>query len=401
MSSYSANDGGLFPDLSLEEKKKSLTQQLCEIHGQGRRAIEASGDHLYLPCPVCRQNYGHSREAKSKHLAINLDRYFASDRQTRLSKSGKGIAGYAKCMKHDEVFSVEQLLAYEVQPHAGHKLLIPESAGKYLIDDGRGNRIPDHPGHEIPIQSLSHEHPVHLYLKHRKFDSSLLSAQFNCTFCTQEAPEGNEFGNRFYRKHLGGFKSTPQGRIIFHAHVAGVNNCWQGRYLEIPEMLADGSKRIWVFHPYENQWVIAPNWAKGEGPVKYSTAPGASRSASLGGYDHAVSRAKHSGDTWCLVTEGPLDAARAPNNGMCLFGRYVSDIQALLIKRYFRHVILGFDTDTPGRESCTKAEEVFARHGVSTSRFFPGETASESKADIGELSYEATAERIREILHSL
>lgn len=393
------NDHELFgSSLPLEDRKRNLCEALCAIHGMGRRALEASGEHLYIPCPVCRQNYGHARERRSKHLAINLDTYFSAARFQRTKKSGKGIAGYAMCMKHGEPFTIEQLMKYPVQPDAGGLVSIDAPAERYLVPDDKGNMIPDGPGEETPITSLAADHPAIVYLRSRGYDASLLAAQFSATFCTREAPEGKQFGNRFYRTHAGGFKSTPQGRVIFHAHVLGANNCWQGRYLEIKEKLPDGSKRTWVYHPYEKQWVIAPDWAKGEEPVKYLTANGSHRNASLGGYDHAVSRAKHSGDDWCLITEGPLDAARAPNNGLCLFGRYVSEVQAMLIRRHFRRVILGFDTDVWGRKSCIKAEEVFARHGVSTARFFPGDEPTESKQDIGELGYEATDIRIRELL---
>ena len=397
------NDGSLLPALPLEDRKANLCEKLCRIHGNGYRRTEKSGDHLYIPCPICRVNYGNAHERARKHLAFNLDLYFNPARFAMKSRNNPVKSrGYCKCMKCDHVFTAESLMQYPVQQDAGFVVgsVLKQAADRYLVEDRNGNMVPDGPGKTIPLAALSKDHPAWVYLLHRKFDPVLVATQFDADWCEEEAPEGEQYGRRFYRSHAGGFKSTPQGRIIFNAVTLGVRNCWQARYLEI----SDEARRLkWVWHPYHRQWVTEPDWSQsrsGTPPIKYMTAPGGLRNTSLAGYDYVTNRARHSGDRWCVITEGPLDAARCPEHGMAVLGKSLSETQAVLISRFFNKVILGFDTDKAGREACRSAEATLAHYNVRTCRFFPGDGTGEKK-DLGELSYDEVRARVQNLARQL
>lgn len=404
MSQPCPNDGLLLPDLSLDERENFLAEKLGEIHGRVVRRHESGGRHLYIACPDCRQNYGHSREGKSCHLAINVELYSKGSRLSKRSKSGKSARGYAMCMKCERVYTVNELLSYPPQPGSGPDqggLNLKAAAGRYLVEDENGHMVADGPGDVVSLSGLPQNHPALIYLRSRNYDVSLLVAQFRAEFCTVEAPQGEEYGNRFYRRHADGMRSTPQGRIIFNGIVNGIRNCWQGRFLEINETMSGGGSRKWIWHPYRGTWVLEPVWDSNGPLVKYLTGTGCAKSQSLGGFDHVVSRARHSGDDWCVITEGPLDAARFPNHGLAVFGKFVSDLQALLIAGHFKRALLGFDTDIHGRKACAKAEKQLAQRGVRTVRFFPGDTPTESKHDIGDMDYadamEAAMQRLATI----
>jgi hypothetical protein len=110
------------------------------------------------------------------------------------------------------------------RPHGGIKdtgKVIDTKARNHLIDDGRGNMIPDHPGKVIPLSQLPADHPALFYMEQ----------MLGLAWCEEEAPIDREIG-RFYRKLHYRWRDTPQGRIIFHAYIRGIRQLWQGRYLE-------------------------------------------------------------------------------------------------------------------------------------------------------------------------
>jgi hypothetical protein len=255
--------------------------------------------------------------------------------------------------------------------------------------------IPDHPGKTTPITALPHTHPVLEYLRYRDYDPILLHAQFRAAWCYEEAPEGEQY-NRWYRKHGYGWKSTPQGRIIFYSDVAGTQACWQGRYLEIER---DGQTLLW--HPYNEAWTPRPPWPNKEGPVKYTTASGALRNNQLCGYDAAVlaMSARSEEHKTCVLTEGPLDAARFPERGIAILGKSLSDAQALLVALKFKRAVLAFDADSAGASACVKATETLHHYGVQTMNFFTKEEQqSDSKIDAGMLGYQVCEERLKVLL---
>lgn len=400
----SENDSALFEGPDTEERRakkiENLVRSLSEIHGKVTASRGSSGKHLMLACPECYKNYG-SRELRSRHLSINVDEHFNPSRVVKRSRRGrgKGVRGCALCHKCDRVYSVAELLSYP--PQEGRRLglvggsLPGLNTDRYLVEDDAGVMVPAGPGKEIPISSLGESHPAALFLARRGYDRAMLYQQFAATFCEEEAPEGKEFGNRFYRRHSGGFSSTPQGRVIFYSRVGGSSVAWQGRYLDFK----DGGQ-TWIWHPYQRSWVEEPAWDHRGGLIKYLTGKGCLCSRSLGGYDHVVQRARASGSDLVVLCEGPLDAARFPNHGLAVFGKSISAAQIRMIQFSFRRAILAFDTDAAGRSACKSAEAKLAEVGVKTARFFEGEAAS-SKTDVGDLDYAEAAERMNEIASTL
>jgi hypothetical protein len=250
------------------------------------------------------------------------------------------------------------------------------------------------------------------FIRSRDLDPVLLYQQFRAAWCEQEAPEGEQYGRRFYRKHSddgftpwepGCWKSTPQGRLILYSFVEDTQVCWQARYLEtkVPGV------GPFVWHPYRKMWMPRPPWQKGKDPVKYVTAPHSERNGQLCGYDYvrAVARSMPVAERYCVLTEGPLDAARFPGHGLAVLGKYLSEIQALLVAAEFQRAILAFDGDKPGREACAAAEILLWSRGVQTRRLFqPNEGQDDNgngpKLDPGGITYDAAKARIYQLLNS-
>jgi hypothetical protein len=392
---------------------------LQRVHGPGHTSREKHGLHLMLACPECLAAWGH-RERRGKHLTFNIEKYLGIGAYAnRFAEGGKkGLkSGYALCMKEHRPFSYEELLAYPTLEERGYlnhssRIVYGGNTVRYLINDGVGNAIPDHPGIVRPISTLPYDHPCMVFIRGRDLDPVQLTRHFRAAWCEEEAPEGEQYGNRWYRKHSddgftpwkpGSWKSTPQGRLILYSDVMGVQVAWQGRYLEnkVPGV------GTFVFHPYKKVWMLRPPWKKGEDPVKYVTATGSERNSQLCGYDavKTVARAMPFGDRYCVLTEGPLDAARFPGHGLAVLGKYLSENQALLVAAEFTRAILAFDGDKPGREACADAEELLRSRGVQTKRLFgPHEGQDDNgngpKLDPGGITYDEAKARIYHLLNS-
>ena len=399
-----SNYASIVSMMSDEERIEELAKAITAIHGRPRPSRESSGFHLAIPCPLCLQEYG-AREMKSKHLQINADKLLGLGRFKNMFISGARDQikkkGYAQCMKDAKhgSFTIDQILGYPTLEERGYQGYRPEikitgNQDRYLIPDYKGNLIPDHPGKITPITQLPHAHPALDFLRYRDYDPVKLVQQFRAAWCYEEAPEGEQY-RRWYRKHDEGWKSTPQGRIIFFSDVAKVQSCWQGRYLEIKH---EGQTLVW--HPYRERWEHRPNWPKGEEPVKYNTAPGSLRNSQLCGFDHVVACASllPRKQRVCVLTEGPLDAARFPEKGMAVLGKNLSDVQAILIKLHFDKVVLAFDADEYGAAACEKAARTLDHYSIQHVNFFsPEEQQSPDKMDVGELGYLNCEERLKQL----
>jgi hypothetical protein len=178
-----------------------------------------------------------------------------------------------------------------------------------------------------------------------------LTEQFGITYCEQERDD------MFYRKLSKGFRATPQGRIVFYIIQDGVVRGWQARILE---MERDGY--IWYWHPYKKQWTAVlqvmpegkPKPLAGYedwDPAKYVLAHGCARNECLMGYDAAVEYRKHTGENWCGLVEGPLDAGRCGAPVMSTMGKFFSATQALLVQKAgFSRVVYIADADAAGEQ---------------------------------------------------
>jgi len=387
--------------ISVDERIQTLAESLSKIHGDVNIRRESSGVHLMVACPFCLEQYGR-RELRSKHLQINVDKLLGiGEHNMRFLRQNNGKKkGYAQCMKEHGPMSWDEIMGWPTLLDRGldnvRPAIVNNSAGeRYLIPDDRGNMIPDHPGSVVSLLSLPYEHPALCYLRDRDYDPVLLHQQFRAAWCTREAPEGEQY-RRWYRKHGAGWKSTPQGRIVFFSDVAGVQACWQARYLE---MQIEGQKMLW--HPYNERWELRPDiWGPKDGPIKYATATGAMRNSQLCGYDNAVNHARALAEDqpMCVLTEGPLDAARFPDRGMAVLGKYLSPAQSLLVSLNFRRVILAFDADEAGRAAAIHARQELTNYPIKVLDFFrPDEYVGESKVDVGMLGYQVCRERVKQL----
>jgi len=342
-----------------------LARSLARIHGEVVVRNEAHGLHLYMASPTALERDG-LREIQSRHLTVNADRYLGRGQwQNRVGTYDRDRS--AVCHKYGTKFSVSDLQQFPPLEQRGVqdvKRAVLNNAvdrEKYLIDDGLGHRIPNHPGTVIPVMELPSDHPAIGYIRSRGYDPAVLAYQFRCGFCQTETPENADI-KLFYKKLPGGFKDTPQGRLVFHVDVHGVQEGWQARILEKTE---GNHKYHW--HPYAwrwvlthvldgNNWVLLPEYQNCPyiwKPSKYRSANAMQRSRVVMGYDAAVSWNKRyfPGSPFCILVEGPLDAGRFGPPACAFLGKYLNEGQGDLIAKAFRRVIYLTDNDTAGRES--------------------------------------------------
>lgn len=342
-----------------------LANALSRIHGPIVIRREAHGLHLYMASPAALDIDGR-KELQSKHLTVNADRYFGIgyylNKQGTYNRENSVI-----CHKTGTKYTVDQLKQFPTLDKRGIKDVKREvynnafAREKFLVDDGKGHRIPLGPGLVMPLEDLDPAHPAVEYLLNRKYDLDVLKRQFRVGYCYSETPEQRDIG-LYYRRLPGGFSDTPQGRIIFYIDIKGVQEGWQARILEKVE----GNRR-YFWHPYQNAWVLVhikigdvwqlrPDWQQGSypwKPSKYRTGNGTTRSAVVMGFDAAVEwntrmRIK---EPFVVLVEGPLDAGRIGPPGISFLGKYLNADQGKLIARNFKKVIYIADNDKSGRES--------------------------------------------------
>jgi hypothetical protein len=363
---------------------------------------ESSGYQLYLPCPECLRTHRRD-ELKDPKYAINLSKYFAiGDDFRHLAEKHSGFFNPLDHSHNEEVrrvkdvrtgicmrtfqsakphrFPVSELLAMATVTarhpdiQTSYKV-INETDGEereshWEVDPLSGQMCPPPAGEITPILDLSPFHPGRWYLEtYRRFDLQRLTDMFRCGFCTKEYPEGRHA--IWYRKFPGGWKDTPQGRVIFHSLHNGVPLTWQGRWLEV---VSDDGLTKRGLNPYTSRWdVLATRGTVCDAwhpvppfdevdqsgnykfdPSKYKTAKHSARE--LMGWDSAIARAAADPDPirWCVLTEGPLDGARVGPGGLVVMGKSLSPNNAAKVASNFHLVITAFDNDKAGREATDK-----------------------------------------------
>ena len=329
---------------ALEDQVQAFAETLINLHGSIKVATEASGLHFYLACPKCLEAEGES-ELFKKHLAVNVDKYFAGQQHGVL------------CMKCGWTCEAVDLQYFPPLEQRGitHKPEIVKFHGvnkDYLEQDHLGVMVPKNPGVVIPVTELPADHPALEYLASRGFDPKPLWEQFECSWGETENP------NLFYRRQPGGFRITPQGRLIFFCFQNGSKVGWQARILEIDE-----ADKRYFWHPYRKEWVHvmtreSDRWLPREGyeewdHAKYWTAPGTRRNTVVMGYDAAVRWNQQrgrilQGDRIGILTEGPLDAGRLGPPVMAILGKTLTADQATTIASQFHRLIIIGDNDKAG-----------------------------------------------------
>jgi hypothetical protein len=328
----------------LTTEQMNLAKELMMCHGTIRVTREANGLHFYLACPTCLKEEGED-ELWKMHLAVNVDRYL------------NGHTGAAMCMKCRQTFMIDQLTMWPPLEKRGYERGPAKIVDQKMIDvdflepDSKGRMVPKGPGETVPLSQLPPDHPALLYLHSRQFSAADLEHQFNASFCWKQREDMK------YRKLLGGFRATPQNRIIFEILQDGVRVGWQARILEM-----EHEQTLFYYHPYKDTWVevkcrnnVTGGWDPLEGwqdwdPSKWIMSHGAKRNSCLMGYDaaRAFNAARPGKRRWCFITEGPLDAARLGPPALAVCGKYCSEEQAALLADAFDTLIVVPDRDEAG-----------------------------------------------------
>lgn len=364
-------------------------------------------------CPICLDERGRKELADPKY-AINASKYLGlGDSFRHLAAAAAAAAGdedakfdpqransfykeedsrerNSVCMRtrssrEAHRFSVAELLHMaplkERHPDLHTRAQVSSAADSqereahWELDPASGILCPPPPGDVVPITELPPDHPAVTYLIGRGFDLPRLWEQFRCSFCVREYPHGKN--GIFYRSMPGGWRDTPQHRIIFYALHNGVPLTWQARYIDF---VTPDSLNKYALHPYTGQWnhvetrsssaqawmPVAPfNEVDSGGvlkwlPSKYRTAKYSSRE--LMGWDAALKRSMDDEIPWCVLVEGPLDAARVGPGGIAVIGSSLNSERAAKIASNFVLVFTGFDTDLAGRQATEKITK--ALHGA-------------------------------------
>jgi len=392
---YAVTSSNRVTEGSLSRGVTNLAKALARKHGDVHISVEEHGVHLNMASPEALQRDG-SRELTARHLAVNADKYVGEGQwASRQGKYNPEFSAY--CMKYSVKYTVSALLNWVPLHRRGFKASSNVTVGstkRRLIDDGRGNMIPDHPGDVLPITSLPADHPAAWYLTSRGYDLGNLWERFRTSYCYKELHGG-------FRELRGCMRDTPQGRPIFYCDIDTVQVGWQARIIE--QWVGDIHM---VWHPYKSSWVKtrigrgsdcvwSPGFEPFEDlawdPAKYKTAPGSSRNQILMGVDSALSWNDENRPgliPTCVLVEGPLDAARF-GAGVAMLGKYLSENQSSVLRKKFQKFVYIPDNDAAGRKSTKRVSEMLAGSSLRVVAL-----PSDIK-DIGEMSYTESEDFIK------
>lgn len=369
----------------------NLAQALARKHGDVTIARENRGLHLYMASPEALSRDG-AIEIKKRHLALNAERYLAIGPWSR-RKGTYDQDRSARCMKYEKAYNVSELLAMSPLAARGiqettHDVKVG-SVSKHLVDDGNGNMIPPPPGKVLALGDLSEGHPALVYLKSRGFSPKLLEDQFGASYCYEEA-----LPRKYYPELSGGFRDTPQGRIVFNIDMYGVRRGWQARLIE---MIVGDAHLVW--HPYADEWQLlkvrsgkgwelTPAFTHDElewKPSKYKTGTGTARNSAIMGLDAALKWNKDHGTSTLIVCEGPLTAAKFRSPAVATLGKSISFEQARIIRKAARRAVYVPDNDLSGTKATARAREVLTGLDLKILEL------PKDVNDAGELSYDAAS----------
>lgn len=409
---------GSLTSSSVSRSIMALAHRLAERHGPVTITSEASGIHIYIPDPDLLAQDG-AKELASKHLAINAEKYLGEGRYSlkgavtkeqreenksdyiKYRKQGKEVP-CAVSMKTKKVYAVSDLLA--MLPIEKRKACLGirarravtiGAAHKNLVYDENGNLVPDWVGETTPLSSLPDDHPAIAYLKDRGFDPFLLEYQFKACYCHKAFPE-DAAKNRFYGKLPGGMRISPQGRIVLSVIMDGVRWGYQSRLIDAKR---DGKYYVWGD---DEKWhlirymddegftkeVYPPNefFPRGFSPPKYLNAPGSERNKLLMGFDAAVAAVadRERKDRFCVLVEGPLDAAKLGPPAIAILGKSLSDFQADALAKRFSVICTVMDRDEAGRQCLANIRAKMGARNIRVTNV----PVPEGNKDAGDLSYE-------------
>lgn len=399
---------GTITAADIPQEVKALAERLAAKHGPVTITTESSGMHLYIADPELLKTDG-EKELSSKHLAINVDKYFGLGRwnvdvyPTRENvelykkyRQKKREVPCAMSMKTNKQYNVSDLLVMlPIEQRIKlsrpvNKHVSASTQDKHLVYDKDGNLVPEPPGHIIPLNELPPTHPAIAYLEQRGFDTDLLAMLYGFGYCDGALPEDRSVG-RYWSKLPNNLLNCPKGRIIIPiVNAKGVQHGWQARSIDY--LANDGTLYWWsnkeIWTPVQKDDTIlgiSDKFPSGfKGIRKYINARGLARNESLFGVRQAAQMmTKRPYDKRvCVLVEGALDAAKGGPPCIALLGKNLSEYQANVIKEHFTRVIIIADKDSAGREMVK-----------SVSRRLPDMPIIEAylpdgKKDLGDCTYE-------------
>ena len=345
---YASGNGAV----NLSDRERILIGHLIRIHGPGMLTRGSRGKELRLPDPTLLMQDG-SKELASRHLYVNIDKCLNPQCQKDLYS--------AREVKSGKVYNINDLL--DMTPVEARNIpnvrkvsrkLVSATMDKFMEMDENGKLIPLRPGKVTPVTELASDHPAIEYLASRKFTNlQQLYDQFRLSWCYEEVEKG-PYGNL-----AGGFRKTPQGRLIFFIDQLGVNKGWQAR---IPEKTIGKIK--YYYHPYKNEYVpigvhtedglrVMDMYMRPDKPpneivnCKYIIGLHTPKNDTLMGFDAALKWNKENGDPGIIgVVEGALDAGRLGPPFVNVMGSRLSESQANLIANFFKKVYYVCDDDS-------------------------------------------------------
>lgn len=273
-----------------------------------------------------------------------------------------------------------------------------------LLKAPNGDSIPYPPGlEECELSGLPKNHPARFYLEQtRGYNLEALEKQFGASWCETEYPEDPYFEDDddkanhtgvYYPRWAGGWKSTPQGRVVFRALKNGICYGWQAR---LPEFTNEEGELFW-YHPYSREWTLVgkkdndgkiqylPDYETDKRPPsKYRNAVGMQSGNLLFGLDHVQHYLKSIpfDKRYVVLTEGPLDAARFPNHGLAFCRAYLNPVQARILGSLAKTVVFAMDNDDKGQETRARNISVLMETCQNIKQISPAPAK-----DFGELGY--------------
>lgn len=394
--------------VNVPEEIIKLAKKLEQIHAQVSISNESSGFQIAIPDPELLETDG-LKELSSRHLSINAELYLGigrydvdvhptkenRERWVKYREKNKEVP-CAMSMKTGKLFSVNKLLAMKPVEERGldfgkirHTCIDITNTSLNLIDDGTGTMVPEWCGKTIPLTDLPKDHPAIKYLEERGFDPVKLQEHLDVSYCIEAAPEDRSKG-RFYSKLNNGMRNTPLGRIILPIWMDGHRMGYQCRIID--KKTDDDSYFVWDGSNYRviklagnDLFPADERFPKGFNPHKYMNALGSKRNMLLMGYDQAVKWNKDKGfdknSSFCILVEGPLDAAKIGPPAIAILGKSLSPMQADYIKAKFGKIIIVADNDKAGQECKRCIYERLSPYPVD-------DVTVEGGKDAGDLSYE-------------
>lgn len=381
----------------LPEMAQPIVERLIYLHGEPNYTVEANGRHLYFPDPELLKLS--DRELMSKHLAVNIDKYFGLGKWNvkenptpenkmlweKYRRWGKEVP-CCMSMKTGRKMSITALLSMpplskRVQFTTPHFLRSSSSASQ---DSSPEEVLP--PGEVVPLTSLPKEHPACIYLRQRGFDPQKLGEVYSVSYCVEENPDG-----AFYGSMPLGLRNSPLGRIIFPIiGIDGEELGWQARAIVLKDRDGDDwlwSGKEWVeMTKYGEVMHSSPRFTSGLAGAlkKYVNAKGMRRNSSFFGIRQAWEMMKDRplSQREVVLMEGALDVAKGGPPCVALLGKSMSESQAEVIANHFGKVSLVCDNDAAGTQFLFKVKKMLASMPIRVAKLPPG------KKDLGECSYE-------------